>query len=360
MDALLNNAPCGFLAFTEDGTILQVNETLAAWLDYKPEQLTDQPLDSILTLGSRLFCQTHFFPLLKLQGYVEELYFSLRSKNEESVPMLVNTQRRTREGQVVYDCIFMRMNRRDQYENKILLAKQLAEESSQAKVDILTMLSHEFRTPLNAIMGFTEILSLELENVLTKTQKEYIASINTGSEELLHLTSSILQYFEIDMGQAEFDIQPINIEGTLIQAEIAMVKRLREAKLNYNREDCDQNLMVYADLNFMQQILVNLLENAIKFSEEGDSVYITCTETKNKVFIHVSDTGQGIPDDQLQRIFEPFIQLNRAQIKTNQKGVGLGLAISRNLARSMNCDITARSTLGQGSIFTVALPKYEN
>lgn len=359
MDSLLNTAPCGFLSFTEEGKIVQVNQTLANWLDCDASQLECHALESILSVGSRVFFHTHFFPMLKLQGYVEELYFSLRSHEGDALPILANAKRCERDSRVVYDCVFMKMTRRDQYENKILLAKQTAEASDQAKADLLAMLSHEFRTPLNAVMGFTEILAMEMEDVFTKEQKEYIAAINTGSEEILRLTTSILDFTELDMGHIDLYNQPFNVEGAIKQIEIIMAQQLKNSGIHYTHVPCNENPTVNTDLIHLQRILISLIENALKFTERGGSVSVSCAERAGRVYIHVRDSGCGIADADQDRIFEPFVQINRAQIKANQKGVGLGLPISRHLARAMGGDITVTSILGQGAIFTVTLPEYE-
>jgi sigma-B regulation protein RsbU (phosphoserine phosphatase) len=123
MDDLLNTAPCGFVEFDDDGTILLVNATLATLLGYTPGDLLGRSMDLLLTPGSRVFHQTHFFPLLKMQGKVDELYLSLRSRHGEDVPVLANAVRREHAEAVVNDCIVMPMYQRRRYEDELLHAK---------------------------------------------------------------------------------------------------------------------------------------------------------------------------------------------------------------------------------------------
>jgi PAS domain S-box-containing protein len=129
VDALLNTAPCGFLSFSEDGTVLAANATLAEWLGYAPEALNGRHLETLLPVASRIFYQTHFFPLLKLTGRVDEVYFSVRTAEGGDLPVLVNAVRRERSATFVYDCILMVVRQRSQYEDEILTAKRAAEEA---------------------------------------------------------------------------------------------------------------------------------------------------------------------------------------------------------------------------------------
>lgn len=161
MDELLNTAPCGFLAFADDGTILRINATLLEMVGYERGELQDRHVESILSVGGRVFYQTHFFPLLKLQGKAEEIYFSLRSKSGEDVPVLVSAVRRERAGAAVNDCVFVPMRQRNRYEDELLQARKAAEESNRAlrvraeRETILNRIGRELRssTDTEAIQG---------------------------------------------------------------------------------------------------------------------------------------------------------------------------------------------------------------
>jgi PAS domain S-box-containing protein len=359
MDALLNVAPCGFLSLDEESKILEVNETLAHWLVYQPQKLVGQPIQSIYSVGSRVFHQTHFFPLLKLQGYAEEIYLSLRSANGDTIPVLTNAKRREHQGHIIYDCAIMRMRLRNEYENKILRAKRAAEEASEAKAEILTMLSQEFRTPLNAIVGFTEILAMEAQ--LSEIQKQYLKQINTGSEEILGLVTNILNFAQIEMGQLiTNNSHAVSVNEVLANVEALMAPRLGASGIRYHRDQYPESIVGIVDPSHLQQALTHLLDNAIKFMEGAGKISVRCYKLDRQVLIEVHDTGPGIAKSDLCRIFEPFIQLNRKGIRSNQKGAGLGLAISRSLARAMYGDILVRSTVGKGSVFTLAIPDLQN
>jgi PAS domain S-box-containing protein len=355
MDYLLNEAPGGFLSIAANGTILMVNRTLAGWLASTPEQLQGEPMRSILSIGGRVFYETHFWPQLKLQGEIEEIYFSLRAKNGNSVPVLANAARRERNGEAVYDCVFLRMKQRDRYESDLILAKKEAERANQAKADFLSMMSHELRTPLNSIRGYTDILASEMDSSFSAEQLEDLACIRRGSDQLLHLIDDLLNFARMDREQLEVALSNVDVRDAIEEAESLMMPRLQEQGLKYHCEKFEEGLAVRADPNRLQQILLNLLTNAIKFTPSGGTVSTSCLQLENEVHFVVRDTGCGIPEDQLPRIFEPFVQVDRMQVEAAQRGVGLGLAISRKLARAMGGELTVQSTVGEGSAFTLVL-----
>jgi PAS domain S-box-containing protein len=355
MDALLDNAPCGFLSFAEDGTILLANQTLLNLLGHESQALLGQHIGTILSMGGRVFYQTHFFPLLKLHGKVEEIYFSLRCKSGESVPVLANAVRRENAAEVAYDCIFVVMRQRDQYEDEILRARKAAEEAEQAKAKFLSMMSHELRTPLNAISGYTDIIAMGLDGPVTLKQATDLEYIKGASNDLLSLINDILGFARMESGELDVQIQAVSVEAALQRASALLFPRLQEAGLEFHREHFSPQWMVQADPDRLQQILLNLLTNAIKFTPRGGQVSVQCENLNQQILIHVRDSGCGIPAEQLQRVFDPFVQVERQRVATQQRGVGLGLAISRDLARAMGGDITVQSTVDVGSVFTVHL-----
>ncbi|HYI11594.1 MAG TPA: PAS domain-containing sensor histidine kinase [Thermoanaerobaculia bacterium] len=354
MDSLLNTAPCGFLAFADDGTVRAVNATLLELLGYGRFELEGWHIQAILSPGGRVFYQTHFYPLLKLNGRVDEIYLSLRTKSGEDVPMLANGIRRERGGETLNDCVFMRVTQRSRYEDEILNAKRVAEQANQAKAKFLSMMSHDLRTPLQAISGYADVLALGISGEVSQMQLEHLSRIKSASAHLLRLINDILDFAQIDTGRVEIRIQNLLLPTVLTRAEALVALRFEEAGLSYTRE-CDPDLAILADSDRLQQILLNLLTNAIKFTESG-GVTVSCDHDGERAFIHVKDTGRGIPEDHLQRIFDPFVQVDAETVAPAQRGVGLGLAISHDLARAMDGDLTVASKVGEGTVFTVALP----
>ena len=158
MDELMDSAPCGFIAFGDDGTMVDANRTLVDLLGYTRVDLLGWHIDKILPPGGRIFYQTYLFPLLKVQGRVEEIYLALRTKDGNDIPMLLNGVRREREGRPVNDCVCVRMIQRHEYEEQLLQARRLAESAGEARSKFLSMMSHDLRTPLTTIHGNAQLL----------------------------------------------------------------------------------------------------------------------------------------------------------------------------------------------------------
>lgn len=354
MNELLDTAPCGFLSFSDDGLIVTTNATLREMLSYAPEELEGRHLETILSVGGKIFYHTHFFPLLKMQRIAEEIYFSFRSKDGSELPMLVNAVRRERDGRPVNDLILVRMRQRHRYEDELLYAKRAAEQAGEAKAKFLSMMSHDLRTPLQAISGFADILLMEAEGPLTDEQREDLKAIKSAGQEMLRLMNDILGFAQLESGRVTVTLRPTTVEEAVSRAEVILRARFETSGLTFDREGADGSLIMSADPDRLQQILLNLLTNAIKFTPPGGRISISSEKRDARVLVHVSDTGTGIPKEKLADIFEPFVQVGQ-NVSSSDRGVGLGLSISRDLARAMGGELTATSTAGKGSTFTIVL-----
>ncbi|HJU65284.1 MAG TPA: ATP-binding protein [Gemmatimonadaceae bacterium] len=235
-------------------------------------------------------------------------------------------------------------------------ARLEAEKASQAKMMFLTAMSHELRTPLNAIAGYAELMEMGVHGPVTKQQRESLVRIQRSERHLLSLINDVLNFARVGTGQLKLDLDTVPLTTMLGGVEALVAQRVTSKRLRFQRTDCDPSLAAHADGEKVRQILLNLLSNAIKFTNPGGLISIEVTATDQKVRITVRDTGRGIPPQQLERIFEPFVQLDRS-LTSNDEGTGLGLSISRELARAMGGDLTAESALGAGSAFTLSLPR---
>ncbi|HYC92061.1 MAG TPA: HAMP domain-containing sensor histidine kinase [Thermoanaerobaculia bacterium] len=345
MDPLLDSAPCGFVTVADDGTMLEVNTTLASLLGYTRFELQGWHLQKILPPGGRIFYQTHVFPMLRMHGAVDELYVTLRTRDGESIPMLTNGARRDE----VSHFVFVRMIQRHEYEAQLLEARRLAEQASAAKAKFLSMMSHDLRTPLTAITGNVSLLAAGVHGPVSGEQADVLGRIRNAAGELLRMLEDILNFAQLESGRVQVRISDVRVSDALARAESLVRLRLEESGLAFST-DCD-GAVLRADPDRLQQILLNLLSNAIKFTPPGGRVSVSCARDGERARLRVQDSGIGIPSDQLQRVFEPFVQL-----EVDQRGVGLGLAISRELARAMGGELSAESAPGEGAAFILELP----
>jgi signal transduction histidine kinase len=233
-------------------------------------------------------------------------------------------------------------------------ARLEAEEANRAKSEFLAVMSHELRTPLNAIAGYADLIELGIHGEVTKEQREALRRIKQSERHLLGLINGVLNYARLETGNVHYDVAEIAVADLIAMAETLVAPQVMTRSQSLVIRPCDPSITVRVDRDKAQQILLNLLSNAIKFTPRGGRIEIDCHVTPTLVSICVTDNGPGIPSDKLQRIFEPFVQVD-SQLTRTQDGVGLGLAISRDLARGMSGDLTVKSTVGTGSCFELTL-----
>ncbi|HEX6537407.1 MAG TPA: ATP-binding protein [Gemmatimonadaceae bacterium] len=236
-------------------------------------------------------------------------------------------------------------------------ARATAEAANHAKSQFLTVMSHELRTPLNAIAGHAQLLAMGLHGPVTPAQLDALERIARSQRHLLRLINDVLNLARIETGRVEYAVEDIPLDEVVAELAPMIEPQLVAKGLRYEIRLPEAPLVVRADREKVAQVLLNLLSNAVKFTPRGGRITVDATtraSVPDVVFVRVSDTGLGIPREKLQAIFEPFVQVNTGPTRATD-GAGLGLAISRDLARGMGGDLRARSVEGRGSTFTLSL-----
>ena len=356
LEDLYENAPCGYVSTLPDGTFAKVNHTLLRWTGYDREELVGvKHFVDILTVASKIYHETHYAPLLQMQGSVDEIALDLVRRDGSRLPVLLNSvQLRDASGAPLLNrtTIFNASERRE-YERELLVARRRAEQADQAKARFLSTVSHEIRNPLSAISLAAELLD---RTELNPKQQRYVRNLTSGAQSLLALVNDILDYSKIEAGAVTLDEHRVDIRELVSEQLNRLETRAEEKQLALVLE-VDERVpaFVLVDPIKLGQVLTNLLSNAVKFTDQG-SVKLALQVQELlpdavAIDFSVQDTGIGIPPDRMPYIFEEFMQAS-SSIATKYGGTGLGLAISRKLLQLYGSEIRLESTPGQGSTFS--------
>jgi signal transduction histidine kinase len=230
-----------------------------------------------------------------------------------------------------------------------------AEAANLARATFLSHMTHEIRTPLNAIGGYIELIEMGVRGPVSDELRSDLGRIRSNQRYLLALITDLLTFARVGGGRVRYNQDDVVAHDVIVAAVNMVEPLIVQKKLAFDGVACDLDLIVHVDAERIQQILLNLLTNALKFTPAGGRIAVECDGTDDTVRVTVADTGIGIPEEKLGSIFEPFFQIKGGL--TIEGGIGLGLAISRDLARAMQCDLTVESTFGKGSRFTLTMPR---
>lgn len=240
-------------------------------------------------------------------------------------------------------------------EQSILEAKDTAEKASLAKSQFLSNMSHELRTPLNAVLGFSQLLNMNAAEPLSESQKEFVREIEKAGKHLLDLINEVLDLAKVESGKATISLEPVSVSD-IMEDSLAMIKPLAEKNsITIESPVCENRLLyIQADFVRIKQVLINLLSNAVKYNREHGRIDFFCERIDSNLRFHVIDTGYGIPNSEINKIFDPFYRLSNTEQFV--EGTGIGLTMVKQLTDMMGGTVFVESVVGKGSHFYVELP----
>ncbi len=355
---LYEQAPCGYLSVRPEGTIVRINQTLLDWLGRERDAVLGSKFQTLLSVGSRIYYETHYAPLIRMQGFGREIAFELLTADGRVLPVLLNAR------QIVDDAGQPRLMRitlfdsteRRRYERELLLARRKAEQVAQDKSELVAMLSHDIRNPLNAIMGVVQLLE---RSPLNDAQRRHLGLLKSSSDNMLALLAHVLELSKAESAAFALEETPLSV-ADIVAEVVGVFEAKAEEKGVELRASLDDRLppVVVGDPIALRQVLTNLVGNAVKFTPAGSvTLSVEASEFSSDAVtmkFAVADTGIGIPADRLDRIFEAFTQAS-AETVAKFGGTGLGLAITRKLLALYGSKVQIESVEGKGSTFSFAL-----
>ena len=347
VDNILRSMGEALVVLDPELRIRRVNPSALRLFDYSQEELIGRPASDVIVEGQ----------VQGLRGAVERSY---RTKSGKLIPVLFSAaELRTGQGSLEgYVCLAQELTEIKRIQAELVGARDAAQEANRAKSMFLAKMSHELRTPLNAIIGYSQMLR---EDYLGPEQEEVSADmekIERSGQLLLGIINDILDLSKIEAGRETVKPQVVDV-ALVLQDVCNAVRPLARQQGNVLEIDCPEHArLVYADLSKFRQSLLNLVNNACKFTEHG-RVSVAVNRVRNAqgdwTEVHVSDTGIGIAPEHLGKLFQPFSQVDGSATRKHN-GTGLGLAISRKFCQMMGGDITVASVAGRGSRFSIRLP----
>ena len=357
---LYDSAPCGFLSTNPVGLITRMNQTFLDLIGYDAEEVVAQKtLQDLLTVGGKLYYETHYRPLLVHEKEAREISFYLITKNNRRIPVLVNTKAIVKSsGEEVYISTIVDNSHRKQYEKELLVAKQRADQLtidySKANEELKHLahaVTHDIKTPMSNILMMFEFFEQNFSTFTEDGIRAYLSRIKDASFRLSDMVTRILSYYtNSDLNTTEIDVIELptlfakilsicDPEGTIEPQLLGKCKEMRSYSV------------------VIELILLNLIVNALKYNDK-ETVRIELTVTESAEFYHLSvkDNGKGIKKEHLSSIFEPLKTLGVTD-RFNQKGTGLGLSYVQRMVTKLGGEISVASELGVGSTFSFTVGK---
>lgn len=354
---LYNISPCGFLSTDANGTIVELNDTFLEMTGYKRNELLyERSLQDLLTIGGKLYYETHYFPLLKMHGSVKEISFEILKKDGSRLPVLVNSKQTGRQqgGRVFIHTSVLDITQRKQYERELLLARRNAEDLvkklSAANTELqqfASVTSHDLQTPLTAISGYVQFL-LETGAPAGEESTRILSRVLEITERMEFLVKDILDFSRLGNEGVAFE------EVDLNEVWGYVLKTLHESISKTNAHIAAAELpMVNGNKTQLIRLFQNLLSNALKYKGEREPrIKLTCSREKERWVFSLEDNGIGFKQGQASEVFHFF---HRLKPKGRYSGSGIGLAVCKRIVEIHKGEIWATSEPGKGSKFSFTI-----
>ncbi|AKB33173.1 Sensory transduction histidine kinase [Methanosarcina siciliae HI350] len=352
--ALVNNTLDGIIILNFEGKVVAANAAIGKMFNMELEKIIGMSIAKYLAPESIPVAIKDQINVLNDQGGYLSVYKAISSTGKhfwiEGLGTKIIYQNQPANIVVIRDITV-----RKKAEEALINAKTAAEVANRTKSEFLTNMSHELKTPLNSIIGFSDLLKEEITGPLNEKQSRYVQFISSSGKNLLNIINDILDLSKIEAGEKDLHMEEFSVDEA-IKTVISMVLPKTQEKniiLNYHSEN--RTLWIAADESKFRQIMENLLSNAIKFTPANGLIDVTSKQEDTLATIEVKDTGIGIPEDSLEKIFEPFIQLD-SSLSRNFEGTGLGLTLVKKYVEMHGGNIYVESKMDEGSSFRFELP----
>ncbi len=379
--ALFDDAPCGLIVTGEDGSILRANKTFCTWIGWENPDLQGRRFQDLLTMGGRIFHQTHWSPLKQMQGSVSEVKLDLVRRDKALIPMLLNGVRQQHESGVVYQLALFCTTDRDKYERELLKARQLAEgllankvaaetALSQAQMELkeayekaqrralfaeqmVAIVSHDLKNPLTAIKMAAEMLGRKMPEGREKLMLSHICSSTDRAHRMI---SDLLDFASARVGRG------LSVSPTVIDLHSVVAQSVAELRVAFPDVAIEHQSVgrgdVELDADRMQQIIGNLVANSAAYGDQERPITVISMLDANRASISVHNFGPAIAESARAKLFEPMTR--GSDQDDHVRSVGLGLFIVREIVTAHAGDISVHSTADDGTTFTVNFPGQTN
>jgi signal transduction histidine kinase len=355
LQATLNATPVGVVATAPDGAVTMHNERFDRLWALTAPQIDNHGVGALFeALCARLLRPADFLAWIHEVSVAPQSAGRLHCQTLDGRHLECEALPQWADGAcigVVYN--WLDVSQRVEAES-LRSQTQAARLANEAKTAFMSRASHELRTPLNAVLGFSQLLQMNPAVAADGKASSHLRHILTAGEHLLALMDDLLQMSRIESGLVRLAPESLDLPAAVAEAVLLCGPAAAQRELRFDNA-CTGPFTVWADRTRLRQVLMNLISNAIKYNRVGGTVTLRCAPAGAGQTITIEDTGQGMSPEQLEHLFEPFNRLGAERSRV--EGTGLGLVITRQLVEQMGGTIDVRSQLGQGSLFSLSLPK---